>query len=432
MSEDRTSEFFSVASTLSPSDGFISSTGNYPSSRINSSGTNNSTGAHRDRSSRSGGAGAGGAGSVTNAMTPMKSAAYSELRTFHTTASQISMDIAQTSALLTELTKLVRTRTLFMDDSERVNFLVLKIKSNIENLNLRLEESQKVINAQKRRLGEKSQAGQEASNIVGQLKEDFVKATTGFKTVLQQRSDWMKEQSERKRDVFGGNAQGDNLSFMGTKPQVYGGGFNSDTSAISNSKLKNNNMNMLDLTSGLMKDVGSEHYQQTGESSSSLPRPGGLSSPPSFGLRQRAKSGDLSFGSGLYSPLDMSTPNDEPKTALTPLEMQRLDEESGNAQMMQLIPDQTYLRERADAMSTVESNIVELGTIFNKLAVMVSEHREVVQRLEDNVSDASRNINLSMETLTDTLASLSTNRALFGKVVGVLVLFIILFITFFA
>jgi syntaxin 5 len=115
---------------------------------------------------------------------------------------------------------------------------------------------------------------------------------------------------------------------------------------------------------------------------------------------------------------------------LTPLDIQRMEQETGL--QMQLIPDQSYLRDRADAMSTVESNIVELGTIFNKLAVMVSEHREMVQRVEDNVEEANSNLTMSMNVLTDTLTSLKTNRALMGKVFGVLVLFIISFIIFFA
>eukprot|EP00957_Ditylum_brightwellii_P019089 1436814-Ditylum_brightwellii.AAC.1 len=100
---------------------------------------------------------------------------------------------------------------------------------------------------------------------------------------------------------------------------------------------------------------------------------------------------------------------------LTPLDIQRMEEESGQSQTLQLIPDQNYLRERADAMSTVETNIVELGTIFNKLAVMVGEHREMVERLEDNVDDANQNISLTFNTLTDTLNNLQSNRQLAMK-----------------
>jgi len=59
-------------------------------------------------------------------------------------------------------------------------------------------------------------------------------------------------------------------------------------------------------------------------------------------------------------------------TVYTPLDIQQMEKQSGQFQMIQLIPDQNYLRERADAMSAMETNIVELGTIFNKLAVMVN------------------------------------------------------------
>lgn len=134
---------------------------------------------------------------------------------------------------------------------------------------------------------------------------------------------------------------------------------------------------------------------------------------------------------GSYSGTYSSYGNPQ-NTPLTPLDIQRMETENGQQQQMQLIPDQDYLRERADAMSQVESNIVELGTIFNRLAVMVSEHKELVQRVEDNVDDANSNITLSLNTLTDTLQNLQTNRALFFKILSVLVIFIIGFVVFLA
>jgi syntaxin 5 len=143
-------------------------------------------------------------------------------------------------------------------------------------------------------------------------------------------------------------------------------------------------------------------------------------------LRMRRASTDIPVYSGGVSSYHARSDS----MPLTPLDIQRMEQETGL--QMQLIPDQSYLRDRADAMSTVESNIVELGTIFNKLAVMVSEHREMVQRVEDNVEEANSNLTMSMNVLTDTLTSLKTNRALMAKVFGVLVLFIIAFIIFFA
>jgi hypothetical protein len=143
-------------------------------------------------------------------------------------------------------------------------------------------------------------------------------------------------------------------------------------------------------------------------------------------LRMRRSNSDVPTYSGALS----SYHNQSEAMPLTPLDIQRMEQETGL--QTQLIPDQSYLRDRADAMSTVETNIVELGTIFNKLAVMVSEHRDMVQRVEDNVEEANSNLTMSMNVLTDTLTNLRTNRALATKVFGVLVLFIIAFIIFFA
>jgi len=422
MSEDRTEEFFGLCRSVE------GSTVTPPLHRQTTELHSNVSGAATKYEGRYGNVG------------PAAASAQSELRDFHSTASSISKEIASTSAMLGELTQLVRRRGLFVNEStdDRVNWLVLKIKSNIEALNGRLDESQRVIARQKRSLGRTSQAGQEATNLVGQLQDEFVRATKGFKDVLQQRSDRMKETTDRRKQVFGGTDSTENERNVALlhKPPVY-------DSSSTPLKSMNNSMPKLDLTSGM---IGNKYGDSipAGESSSSqshLPRPPGVSGhgggssmySPDLRLRHTNSNGALGNGvpsfSGSHSSFELGGGGASP---MTPLDMMRMEQEAGNEQMMQLIPDQTYLQERADAMSTVETNIVELGTIFNKLAVMVSEHRDLVQRVEDNVDDANSNINLSMATLTDTLDNLRSNRALALKVFGVLVLFIILFITFFA
>jgi len=312
-----------------------------------------------------------------------------------------------------------------------------------------------MIQRNKRRLGKNSQAGQEVSNLVGQLQEEFVNTTKGFKDALRVRSDRMKERSEKKNVFYGSDENGGDRddALFGNKPRVYDvdtdgvgmskkDGFGNYSQGLGGDGLSGGSHLMdgprLDLTSPFMaKDR--EDNMPGGESTMQLPRPYGISSdgkgtmsfqtPSGAMMRQRHNS--LNNTPGFLTPnANTSTPSSLP--VYTPADIQRMEEESGQSQMMQLIPDQNYLRERADAMSQVESNIVELGTVFNKLAVMVNEHSELVQRIDDNVDDATNNINLSMETLVDTLTSLRTNKALFLKVLTVVVVFIILFITFFA
>lgn len=232
--------------------------------------------------------------------------ALAELRKFRTAASEISRDVSDTSSLLAELSRLVRTGAggtrMFADESanERADALVLRIKTSIEGLHFRLEEASSTLDYSRRRLGKNSQAGLEASNLVGQLKEDFGKTASGFKAVLEQRSDGMKETNDRKRRVIGGDEGGGGLDdhaagggggveervdlmTLMNKPAVYGG----DQRASSFGDMGGmsgglggggfSGMPTLDLTSGMMA-MAQRHQDgmgelPAGESTSQLPRP---------------------------------------------------------------------------------------------------------------------------------------------------------------
>jgi len=325
--------------------------------------------------------------------TTTTAASYAELRQFHQTAAEISQDIAATSALLKELTQLVRNQSILQNDNYRVNQLVVRIKSSIENLNARLDQAGRTIAQQKRKLS--NQAGQEASNLVDGLKTEFAQAANGFKQILEQRTDGIRECDQLQRQVYMSDTDIPNVASL-APPPVYG---------------QRQQQFSLDLTSNLM---------ETGQDTNSLPRPHGISDD---GIRQRRTDTGVPIYSGAYSTYSSPAP-------LTPLDIQRMEEESN--QTMALIPDQDYLQQRADAMEQVESNIQELGAVFNKLAVMIGEHRDMVQRVEDNTQDANTNLTLSMNTLTDTLENLKTNRQLLLRIFSIFVIFIIVFIVFFA
>jgi syntaxin 5 len=311
----------------------------------------------------------------------------------------------------------VKHKSLFQDDNSHVNALVVRIKSSIENLNSRLETADRTIQQQKRALGKNSQAGQEAANMVSGLQAVFAEAANDFKKVLQERTENLKETENIQRQIYSNaDSDMDDIPDMSrptlSAPPVFG----SDAFPA------------LDLTSALTASIESP-----------LPRPHGIMSSVSaagaagindnnVGITGNVNNNTLRHQySGQYSAISSGN-----SALLTPLDIQRMEQEQGDTQMMQLIPDQDYLQQRADAMSTVESHIVELGTIFNKLAGLVHEHREMVQRVEDNVEEANASIFQSMNALTDTLDNLRTNRALMLRVFSILVVFIIFFIIFFA
>jgi len=339
---------------------------------------------------------------------------YAKLKDFHNTAGGISQDIASTSGMLAELTQLVRQKSLFQDDSQKVNELVVRIKTAVENLNGRLDDAGRQIAQQKRTLGKNSQPAQEATNMVGQLQEEFGQAAAGFKTILQQRTDVMKETTDRKRDIYGtgstSNSEIEDIPILNleNRPPVYNRSQGMGPAGFPT----------LDLTSGMMMAAG----EPTG---SQLPRPHGAMSGNSV-------SGISVPNYSASTPTYYGRQQNDSATIMSPFDIQQMEQESGQDQMMQLIPDQDYLRDRADAMQQVESNIVELGAVYNRLATMVHEHKDLAQRVEDNVDEANSMINLSLNTLTDTLANLQSNRGLALKVFSILVLFIVSFIIFVA
>jgi len=361
-----------------------------------------------------------------------------KLRSFHGLASEISKEIASTSAYLSELTRLVKSSNkLVLTDGgdDRVRWLVKRIQDNMQFLHEQIEIAQDELQATRRTCNK--QASQEATNVVGQLQHELVNASSDFKQILQVRTDNLKQVQQRKTSLLsspsGTNHRDLELSSLLHKPKVYDDvedvpNLDDNHNAFATPHKSSAGIPKLDLTSVVRMQQQQQQQQQQqygGETTSSNDPFGG-------GIRNRYSTNNNYQNDDQY----YNTSQQQQSSSLpvyTPAQLAQLEEGTAEKQMQhQLIPDQSYLRQRAEAMTHVESNIAELGTVFSKLATMVQEHKELVQRVEDNVDDAHSNITLSMETLSQTLTNLRTNKALFLKVLSVVVIFIILFITFFA
>ncbi|CAG0903618.1 unnamed protein product [Cyprideis torosa] len=87
-----------------------------------------------------------------------------------------------------------------------------------------------------------------------------------------------------------------------------------------------------------------------------------------------------------------------------------------------LMEDDHYLESRATAMQSIESTIVELGSIFQQLAYMVKEQEEVIHRIDHNVEDAQLNVEAAHTEILRYFRSVSSNRWLMIKIFGVLIM----------
>ncbi len=90
--------------------------------------------------------------------------------------------------------------------------------------------------------------------------------------------------------------------------------------------------------------------------------------------------------------------------------------------------NESFFRNRAKAMQTVEQTIVEMSQIFNQLSTLVKEQEEQIQRIDHNVDFTEMNVNDAHAELLRYFRSVSGNRWLMIKIFIVLILFIIVFV----
>ncbi|KAI6654233.1 syntaxin-5 [Oopsacas minuta] len=106
--------------------------------------------------------------------------------------------------------------------------------------------------------------------------------------------------------------------------------------------------------------------------------------------------------------------------------------DSNQQQMFLTDQSQSFYQDRAETMESIESTVQELAQIFRQLATMIQEQEEEVLRIDQNVTDVSANVEAAHMELLKYLRSLSSGRWLMIQVFCVIVIFVIIFLIFFA
>jgi len=82
---------------------------------------------------------------------------------------------------------------------------------------------------------------------------------------------------------------------------------------------------------------------------------------------------------------------------------------------------------RAAEMRQVESTIVELGQMFSRMATLVAEQGEVVDRIDADMSESLTNVKEAQGQLQQYYESVMTNRGFIVRLFGV-ALFVVLLV----
>lgn len=311
---------------------------------------------------------------------------------FNEAASDIAKGIHKTSGLLTKLTNLVKRQGLFDDPTEEINSLIHRIKQDLDEMNNKCDTAQQFIESKKSLfgIGTKNQSSEHNSKVVGHLKSDLLNTTKDFKNILELRSSKMKDQQVRKVELIGKGTFLSPLKSLPSTTQSRGPG------------------------SSTLKETGkvessSEASTASTETSSLVVRKSQAVGYPS----PYANFHDGSSSSGSrFKPFEQDQIHSQQQFLLAP------------------IAETQYYDQREKAVSEVEKTIGELGTLFKRLATMISEQQELVERIDEDVENSISNADKAHAMLLKTYEKASSNRGLYLKIFGILAVFILFFVLF--
>ncbi|KAK5679270.1 Integral membrane protein SED5 [Elasticomyces elasticus] len=295
---------------------------------------------------------------------------------FSRSAAGISRGIASTVGKLERLGALAKRKTLFDDRPVEIAELTFVIKQDLAGLNQQIGALQ---NLQRRTgIGSKQgdvvgskEEGEHNKNVVLLLQNSLAGVGANFKDVLEVRT----------KNIQASRSRQDNF-----------------VSSVSQQSQQQQNGQLLD-----PGRTDSPLYSTPSRGRS--PKPGQNSA-----VQQDLLSLDPSNSSPLYSSGGPASQQ----------QLQLMEEGASS--------NSSYITQRSDAIQSIESTIAELGGIFGQLAQMVSEQSEQIQRIDANTDDVVDNVEGAQRELMKYWSRVQGNQWLVAKMMGVLMIFFLLWV----
>lgn len=291
---------------------------------------------------------------------------------FNEVAAEIGRGIHRTSGMLAKLANLVKRQGLFDDPTDEINSLIYRIKQDLDDLNSKADSAQQYIDSTKRLISSsKNQSSEHSMKVVSHLKSDLMNFSKDFKNVLELRASKMKDQQDRKVALIG-------KGVLSPMRQM-------ETSLSANNSKR----------------------QANDRGSSSAP----VVTKPKF--------------QSPYAEYDFQYSQDNKYAQPDGMQQQQQQE-----LLLAPVVETQYYDAREKAVGEVEKTIGELGQLFKRLATMISEQEELVERIDDDIEAATANAENARNSLMKTYEKVSSNRGLFMKLFAILGVFAVFFILF--
>ncbi|KGU33458.1 syntaxin 5 [Candida albicans P78042] len=291
---------------------------------------------------------------------------------FSQQAGLIAKDISHVTELLSKLAVLAKRKPIFDDKPIEIGELTYVIKQDIFKIETNIQNLQKYLKGDTS-VSIDAQTTQFSKNVLTLLNSKMKNVSGEFKNVLEIR---------QKNEIINKNRTENFLS------------------SVSASRSSNNQSPLIDNPNASLSNLSENPF---------------LASSPPENLPY-----DPDADPDTSSPYGVSN-NGEYLSLPSQTQQMLLMEE-------QQYGNQQYLQQRNRAVESIESTINEVGNLFQQLATMVSEQGEQIQRIDANVEDINMNITGAQRELLKYYAHITSNRWLFLKIFGVLIVFFFLWV----
>jgi len=314
---------------------------------------------------------------------------------FAAAAEAVSIRFKENNKLISQLEKLVRCTGCHNDPTDEISAVAGLFKQDIAELSQELAALDQLSNVS---ASSHSQKHRHYRFIVEVLKGVASEQTKKFQKALEQRTQVMRDQNERRKLY--------SHSKRAPMVNLHSPLFNSPPSSSSGNrggvKIIASPPSSQGKLSGTKKP--GEQFQEPRPTleSSTTPNPNlspEVDAQASSGLRRR--------------PLVQNTANRVPNRMVAQVQMQELQQNS---------------QHRMEEAHAVERTIAELGTMMSKMATMVVQQGEIVQRIDDDLELAHGGIQAGHLELTRFYSIVKGNRSLIIKIFVTLMIFIFLFV----
>ncbi|KAI9360781.1 t-SNARE [Zopfochytrium polystomum] len=298
-----------------------------------------------------------------------------------------NQEILGLTSALDHLAQLSRKRSLFDDQPAEFNRLISVVKQKIAESSRLISELSNARQQQQNspNLGgpRNRQADEHAANVISSLQSKLASSSNEFKSILEVRTQAMREQKFRRDQYSVGQIP---KQLLQHPSRSEGLGYRETSFNPTPPPLSPNSSG-----SGLA-------------STGPLARPAvGQAAALAFSAASASSAGEVTLGG-------------------------RNVQQQQQQQQQLNFANQEYAESRSLAIESIESTIAELGQMYSHFAQILSQQREVIQRIDDNVIDVEMNVTGAHDQLVRYFQNISSNRWLMLKVLAVLVVFFLLFV----